>query len=261
MELKLNRMNRRRILRTVGMTAGTGLLGGCGSRSSIVEKPEGSKPVEWPYAPLTPAEVAAEAYRQFPGNGCMFGLCTGVVGALVKLVGEPYRSFPLHMMRYGEGGCGNWGSLCGALNGGAAMIGLIEQNKQQREKLVAELFSWYENTALPMFQPKKDAEETIAVPPSTAGSILCHVSLDQWRKVSECDLFGKEKVERCRRLTADTAGKTVELLNRNVQKSAVFAELAPATQACNACHGKMELRDSKGKMGCCSCHQFTKEHP
>lgn len=40
----------------------------------------------------------------------------------------------LHMMKYGEGGLAGWGSLYGTVNGGAAIIGLFEQDKKTTRK-------------------------------------------------------------------------------------------------------------------------------
>ena len=64
-----------------------------------------------------------------------------IISALAQTRGEPYLSFPLHMMRYGEGGVGLWGSLCGTVNGGAAILGLLVPEKASREQLIAELFA------------------------------------------------------------------------------------------------------------------------
>ena len=110
---------------------------------------------DWRYIRLAPAVVAAEAYRQVPDGGCMYGLFAGIMTVMAAKQGEPCLSFPIHMMKYGEGGVGLWGSLCGTVNGGAAIIGLFEQDKQRRENLIAELFSWYETTELPTYQPKE----------------------------------------------------------------------------------------------------------
>lgn len=67
--------------------------------------------------------------------------------------------------------------------------------------------------------------------------------------------------ERCRRLTADVAAKTVELLNANLREPCKFAGLSPEVKSCLSCHGK-ELRDSLGKMRCNACHQqLSSKHP
>ena len=52
--------------------------------------------------------------------------------------------------------------------------------------------------------------------------------------------------ERCRRLTAEVAAKTVELLNANLLEPCKFAGLSPEVKSCLSCHGK-ELHDTMGK--------------
>jgi len=166
-------------------------------------------------------------------------------------------------MRYGNGGLGGWGSLCGVVNGGCALIGLFhrEKPKETRENLIAELCTWYESTPLPRYQPSEPqwAKEAGA---SVAGSILCHVSTTKWSKTTGFEIFSMEKKERCRRVTADGAMKVVEILNRQEEKPAgSWAKLAPDVQACVDCHGPKELGDSMGKMNCGACHAFDKKHP
>ena len=97
----------------------------------------------------------------------MYGLFAAIMSAMAEVQGEPYLSFPVHMMKYGEGGVGLWGSLCGTVNGGAAVIGLFVLDKAQREQLIAKLFSWYEATELPTYRPKS-AKDSSPVPTSDA---------------------------------------------------------------------------------------------
>ena len=67
--------------------------------------------------------------------------------------------------------------------------------------------------------------------------------------------------ERCRRLTAEVAAKTVELLNANLHEPCKFAGLRPEVKSCLSCHTK-ELHDTMGKMRCNACHQqLSKKHP
>ena len=190
----------------------------------------------------------------------MYGLFAGIMTVMAREQGESYLSFPIHMMKYGEGGVGLWGSLCGTVNGGAAIIGLFERDKQRRENLIAQLFSWYETTELPTYQPKA-VEDSAAVPKTIAGSVLCHVSVGKWCSESGDEIGSPEMKERCRRLTAEVAAKTVELLNANLHEPCKFAGLSPEVKSCLSCHTK-ELHDTMGKMRCNSCHQqLSKKHP
>jgi hypothetical protein len=190
----------------------------------------------------------------------MYGLFGAVVTGLASKLGEPFRSFPLHMMRYGKGGVGGWGSLCGTLNGGAAVIGLVEPDKERQAQLVAELFSWYETTPLLSYQPNQH-HDSAALPKSVSGAVLCHVSVHRWCEASGCEVESDEMKERCRRLTADVAAKTVELLNRNLQKATDFPGLASEVKSCVSCHGKDDQADAFGTMQCNTCHHLPKDHP
>lgn len=250
-------ITRRQLLGSVGLGAGVSLIPGCGEPLHGSEEEAANR---WEYVRLDPAVVVTEAYRLVPDGGCMYGLFAGIMTVMATERGESYLSFPVHMMKYGEGGVAGWGSLCGTVNGGAAIIGLFEQDKQRRESLIAELFSWYETAELPGYQPKA-AKNSTTIPKSIAGSILCHLSVSNWCKASGNEVGSAEMRERCRRLTADVAGKTIELLNANLREPCQFAGLSPEVKSCLSCHGK-ELHDSLGKMRCNSCHQqLSTRHP
>jgi len=270
----MQRITRRRAIQSVGITAGTGLLGGCHGRSHADPQPDGRQdaqttaeqaraaPAEWTYVELDPDGIAAVAYDMYPQGSCMYALVGSIVGALAEKLGEPFRSFPLAMMRYGHGGVGGWGSICGAANGAAAVIGLLfpEEEKTRRDRMIAEVFSWYENTALPRYQPAAPAKD-LQILPSRADSLLCHLSVGRWCETSGLDAFCEERKERCRRLTADVAEKTVEVLNRELAGQCPQAKFDPEVKSCIECHGQQELGDSVGRMRCSACHQFSKKHP
>jgi Putative redox-active protein (C_GCAxxG_C_C) len=256
----MNPISRRQVLSSIGLVAGAGLCSGFGRDLHSAPQAEDVPTPDWNYTHLDPETIAAEAYRLFADGGCMYGLFGAVVTGLASKLGEPFRSFPLHMMRYGKGGVVGWGSLCGTLNGGAAAIGLVEPDKERREQLVAELFSWYETTALPTYKPKGQ-DGSPAMAKSVAESVLCHVSVHRWCEASGCEVESDEMKERCRRLTADVGAKTVELLNQNLQKASHFAGLAPEVKSCVACHGKDDRADAFGTMRCNTCHQLSKDHP
>lgn len=193
----------------------------------------------------------------------MYGVFAGLVSQLAERYGEPYQSFPFGMMAYGAAGAGGWGSLCGALNGGGAAIGLFVAGEPQRTLLIDELFLWYETAELPAHVPESPILE-MEMPRSTAGLVLCHVSITNWCKASGYKAAGKQQKERCRRLTADTARKTAEILNRNLAgQSFAAADFSEDVCGCKACHTKgSEMENSKGKMSRGSCHfSLAGEHP
>jgi NADH pyrophosphatase NudC (nudix superfamily) len=166
-------------------------------------------------------------------------------------------------MRYGGGGTAGWASLCGALNGSAALIGLFTKKDDDLKILVDEMFLWYEQTELPVYIPKKPTYN-IEITKSISVSVLCHVSVTKWCKVSGHKAFSKAQKERCKRLAADTARKTVEVLNAHfVGQTSVARQFNKKTKECRSCHTKgSELQNTRGKMSCTSCHSFNlNKHP
>jgi hypothetical protein len=175
----------------------------------------------------------------------MYGVVKAVLSTWSKEHAQPLDEFPFHMFRYGEGGIGGFGSICGALNGGAALIGLFENEKSSRTQLIGELFSWYERTALPRYRPSD--QRTVRPPRSVAESVLCHVSVSQWCQVSGATPLSKEMGQRCRCLTADVAARTVKLLNEGATGLPSQPEAKPAAAT--------EPPKSIGKMRCATCHE------
>jgi len=253
-------VTRRQMLGTISLAAGAGFWSGFNNDLHSAPQAENKSTPGWNYTQLDEDSIAAEAYRLFADGGCMYGLFGAVVTGLASKLGEPFLSFPLHMMRYGAGGVGGWGSLCGTLNGAAAVIGLVEPAKQRRTQLVGELFSWYETTALPVYTPKGH-DNSPALARSVSQSVLCHVSVHRWCEAADSEVESDQMKERCRRLTADVAAKTVNLLNRSLQDTVSFAGLAPEVKSCIACHGKDDQADAFGTMRCNACHQLPKDHP
>jgi putative redox-active protein with C_GCAxxG_C_C motif len=270
----MHKVNRRNLLASLGTLSGSALLTGCGMQFPTEPKVQadelGARTVSqtspaaaWEYIKLDPELVGERAYGSYPEGGCMFAVVGSVIGTLADQFGEPFRSFPVEMMRYGRSGVGSWGSLCGIVNGGSALIGLFhnEKDREARDEMIGEFCNWYETTCLPVYEPAKPqwADEA---DPSVAGSVLCHISTAKWCEKAGCDAYCVEKKERCQRLAADGAMKIVEILNRKAEDPACeFAKLTSEVKSCIDCHGKRELADAAGKMNCGSCHQFDKEHP
>ena len=165
------------------------------------------------------------------------------------------------MMRYGHGGVNGQGTVCGALNGAAALIGLLVEGKEHQDALVAELFSLYENTPLPVFKPSEPGLD-YKPPTSVAKSVLCHASTTRWGKVAGLRIDSKERKERCRRLTADIAAQTVIILNRyNENTFFTNAHDNETVRTCMTCHGNEgKLSNTAGKMNCTSCHTKSLGH-
>ena len=259
----MHHVTRRQLLGPIGLAAGSCVLSSCLSRDMTSSPGKGRKgDFPWLYAKLDP-EITAERAYDYCEKGCMYGVFTSVIAQLAEKRGEPYKSFPVDMMRYGAGGAGGSGSLCGALNGGAALVGLFARSEEETGKLIGGLFLWYEQAKLPAYVPRKPILG-VDVPTSVSNSVLCHVSVSRWCAASGNKAFDSQRKERCRRLTADTAGKTVEILNAAlVGDYLAVAELSDGDKKCKSCHTKgSELSNSRGNISCGSCHfSLAKDHP
>lgn len=85
----------------------------------------------WTFRKIDPETAARMGYEGYYEGRCCYGAFMGIVGQMAKEYGEPYRSFPFKMMEFGTTGVAGYGSLCGALNGAAAAIGLFYGGKDR----------------------------------------------------------------------------------------------------------------------------------
>ena len=258
----MKQLTRRQILAPIGIAAGSCALSSCLSERAALSSDKKSG-FPWHYYELDPEVTAKRAYYDHRKGHCMYGAFVPAISQLAERYGEPYRSFPVEMMRYGVGGTAGSGSLCGALNGSAALIGLFVRKEEDMKLLIDELFLWYEQTELPVYVPDRPALD-VKIPTSVSNSILCHISVTKWCKISGCKTFSKKQKERCARLSADAAGKTVELLNAHFAGEFSAAhEFDDEVKTCRSCHTKgSERSDSRGKMHCGSCHSsLAVDHP
>ena len=239
----MKKTTRREVLGAIGLAAGAGVFPGYASVAGAETAAQGTAN-NWKYVTLDPAAVAAEAYRLYPEGGCMYATFQAALAAWFKATGRSPDSFPFHMMCYGDGGVSGWGTICGCLNAGAALVALFEPDKKLRTNVVDQLFSWYEATELPVYKAA-DAESTKAA----AGSVLCHISVTVWSKKSGADPHSKERKQRCRSLTADVAAKTVELLNQHFASNVV-----PGPAKVESVKASSEQPKAIGKMRCAACH-------
>jgi hypothetical protein len=221
----------------------------------------GNEVSNWTYVHLDPEETARIAYKIYPEGSCMYGIFSSVITQLADRIGEPYASFPIHMMKYGHGGIGGYGSTCGTINGAAALIGLFVEEKEIQNILITDLFRWYEETHFPVFKPDEPVLD-YTPPTSVAGSTLCHVSNTKWGASAGLRIDSKERKERCRRMTADIAAHTVDILNSYFNNTYVSNTLDNETvRNCMTCHGKKgKLANTNGHMTCTSCHPESLGH-
>jgi hypothetical protein len=270
-EQDMETSNRRAFLTLAGKAAClTGVVGasaavvGCPPPQTEYKIPEWP----WPYAPLDVEMVRKLGHQGYYGGGCCYGAFWAIVEALKEAVGDPFDKTIPDMMRYGGGGVAGFGSLCGALNGAAAAIGLVSDRATQTA-LVQELMAWYAVTPFPSDISNQYAvnheflvEELKydgALTQSVAGGNLCHMSVTNWcieAGVAESDV---QRAERCARLTGDVAAKAVELLNAQYEGTFTAVETLPSAAAsCKTCHtegGAAHVLDyTNGKENCDLCH-------
>ncbi|MBN2665234.1 MAG: C_GCAxxG_C_C family protein [Bacteroidales bacterium] len=204
-------MDRRTAMKiTAGAIAGGG-SGVCALANAFI--PESRNPVNsWKYYTLDPAVTARLSYKYYEGGMCMYSTFRSVISQLADRFGEPYSLFPFHMMKYGHGGVGGYGTICGALNGAAAVIGLFVENKTSQDRLISGLLKWYEETKLPEFKPESPILD-FNPPPTVPGSTMCHASVANWVTETGYQAKSDERKERCRRLTSDVVSRVTVVLN------------------------------------------------
>lgn len=264
-------MDRRKALK---MGAGAVVAGGASLLSLPVifrnENPNPSEPQrldfvpgtdDWKYDQLDPDATARLAYTHYKDGSCMYATVTSVVSQLAEKFGGPYASFPCHMFRYGHGGVGGYGTVCGALNGAAALIGLLVSDKGIQDKMITDLFQWYEKESMPVFIPENPIYEA-SIPASISNSVLCHASNTTWCKETGFAVNSNERKERCRRLTGDVAKKVTSALNELVLNNYMTnTNSNESVNSCIACHGEAgKVKNTSTKMSCNSCHTESVGH-
>ena len=227
---------------------------------------KGATSTNWPY-PY--AQLDVEALRvsghdcYYLKKGCSYGAFHALVLALRDAVGAPYTEFPSEISIYGHGGAVGWGTLCGALNGGALLVSLVCE-KSDADQLINELIGWYTQEPFPTdasnqlaanqsYETNKNSEVFLQ---NVGGSPLCHVSVTNWCIAADVAVTAPERGERCARLTGDVAAKTAEILNAHFNNNFVADYVPPESiAACMTCHGDAQLNNVKTKkMECVQCH-------
>ncbi len=237
---------------TAGAAFGAGLASTLSTRADVEGHSEDLFAWPWPYARLDPDRVRDQAYAAFQHGHCAYGAMEGIIAELREEVGVPFTMLPSQILEYGKGGGVGWGTLCGALNGAPAAISLVTADS---DMIINELIGWYTKTELPIYEPTAESEAQVEAQ-SVAGSPLCHASVTEWCNASGHGVNSAERKERCARLTADVAGRAVELLNAFVAGELEASWTAPASAGeCLSCHGPDgSVDNAKGKMDCLGCH-------
>lgn len=173
----------------------------------------------YPYVEIDPEYVEKLAYEGYFENGCCYGVAKAILVALREKVGYPYTVIPEEMFANGKEGY-TCGTLCGALGGAVAMIGLVCGADDSRQ-LTKDLFAWYCSTNLPIYQP-----EAAAPVQTVAPSVNCIDSITTFMTAANVERGDIIRKRRCGGLSGDVARHTIELLNAHFG----YAEM-PVTEA------------------------------
>lgn len=213
----------------------------------------------WKYVALDPKETAKRGYEAYGSHGgCASGAYIAILSQLKEKVGYPWTTLSDDMWRYGAGGAASWGTLCGALNAAGMMLGLAAGTKDGNAMIDA-LFDWYSVSEL----PTKDHEAYCKFPnqiTTVPRSPLCHISVSVWANEAGVSATSGEKLDRCAKVTGDSAAKAVEMLNEyfaNGGKSVLAPWKAREEFAhCAGCHTPAgnQFPTQQGKMNCTVCH-------
>ncbi len=162
------------------------------------------------YKKLDPKKVAALAYENWYKHFCCYATSSAILLSLREKVGGPYNTLPVEAFIFGHGGTVGWGTLCGTLLG-AGLAASFAAGKEG-EHILNDLMHYYSETELPIYKPANPKATFKSV--NKSNSPLCHVSVGRWMKKEGVKFLSPQRKDRCARLSADVASKTVELLNR-----------------------------------------------
>lgn len=262
-------MSRRKFLVGAGAVLGAASVSGLAlaNRPSAARAAGAALPLPWPYAELDAEAVARRAYEVFYVSACAEATWWPIVEALLAANPDTWGTLPQDVLKFGGGGVGGWGTICGTLTGSSAIIAMTGAPG----KLTDAAMQYYAETPLPTNGIDKAVRAGWApaaglptplpnVPTSTAHSQLCHASLSQWTMTTGAEDASRERKDRCAKACYDMAFKTVTMLNAwhadpaNVPTVTLDSSIAACQTACHT------TPIAKGKMACDSCHDQTPDH-
>lgn len=259
--------SRREFLANAGTFAAGALVAGGVISTLSPAKAEAAQALPWPYQALNPQIVGEAAYSNYKLGGCMYATGKALIDALATATGAPWNTFNPDLMKFGGGGISSWGSLCGSVNAGAAVIQMVAG--ANAAALIDEYFGWYCDFSFP--SARFDA---LSLYPNQATTVsqspLCHNSSGLWATTYGFKINSYERKDRCAKVAADCAYKAVELLNAFLAGTFTPEKFAPdfttgtATERCYGCHvGALSKYDNaQGKMNCLTkgCHPEKATH-
>jgi len=249
--------SRRELLAGAGkLAAGAALISAAGMALAGAAEARGGKEVDeicntadlksaskypWPYKKIDPSLAADIAYRNWYKGFCAYASLSGIIMPLQLSVGEPYTSLPLEAFAFGHGGVVGWGPLCGTLFGSSIAASLAAG--KEGEKIINDMLNWYSTTTLPVYVP--DEPKATFKNTNRSDSPLCHISVGKWMAKEGVGFNTPQRKDRCARLSASVAARTVELLNAHAEgkytplysKNQIKAHDITAQNNCTDCHG------------------------
>ena len=138
-------------------------------------------------------------------------LCSGsrwYNGELGDKAGYPFNQIPMEAFTNGAAGYGS-GSLCGSLGGAAFAIALVCDPAEAKE-VTQEVFTWYRESELPQYMPVMEVETVVP------DSVNCDESVGKFMDAANVKMGDDPRLERCACVSADVAGKVVEILNERL---------------------------------------------
>lgn len=239
----------------VGLAAITAAAGVAGCRIlQKTQQPVSSSALPWPYPEFDVEQVRMRGYEYKYERACMYGVIKAIAVSAAEKNPQLWNTLPFDAFYYGRGGAYLWGTLCGALNGGLFVLTLALGDCPDAAD---DLINWYMKTPLPSLQHEaycrfRNQQQSVA------GSPLCHQSVGMWIKASGKGIHTPERIERCAKLTGDTAAYVAEILNRARKGDYRPAALPPVpVNSCLGCHfGPKSVKDDTiTKMQCLDCHE------
>ena len=236
--------------------------------------------VPWPY-PLEGLD--ADAVRKaayclyYKEGGCGHGSAQAIIDALAdaSYTGtNPWPLLPRKLYSYGAGGVVGWGTICGALNGAVAVMGILGVHGA----LGSALIDYFCNAELPTsalvgWNPADDGWDGVPVPlPSTVTHVsyspLCHNTVSSWAATAGVPVWplsdqDRAKSDHCAKLVGDIVARAVELMNDRFLRSITPpAWIPPASYSgCYNCHTQPGMIPSQqGRMACQACHDIPPAH-